>query len=234
MALRVSLLRLDRDRGRALAHGRPVLSGVRRAYWGRSRASSTRCGIGAPPRCDAAAVGLGNGNGNCVTSSTPMWRTVTGTGAVRWSPSWQTWTRSGRWCWPRGWPRRNFVICSRWPAPEPTGTASPIGCTGSTASALRVVSPSRASGRHRADLVATDPGVHPYRDHQRRQRGHQPGRQARRLHAYGFRNPVNQRLRTRCATTRRGRGCLNPAQLRRALDRRSDGFRARWRWSVRR
>lgn len=29
--------------------------------------------------------------------------------------------------------------------------------------------------------------------------------------AYGFRNPVNQRLRTRCATTRRGRGCLKPA-----------------------
>lgn len=29
--------------------------------------------------------------------------------------------------------------------------------------------------------------------------------------AYGFRNPVNQRLRTRCATTRRGRGCLDPA-----------------------
>lgn len=29
--------------------------------------------------------------------------------------------------------------------------------------------------------------------------------------AYGFRNPANQRLRTRCATTRRGRGCLNPA-----------------------
>jgi transposase len=29
--------------------------------------------------------------------------------------------------------------------------------------------------------------------------------------AYGFRNPVSQRLRTRCATTRRGRGCLNPA-----------------------
>lgn len=29
--------------------------------------------------------------------------------------------------------------------------------------------------------------------------------------AYGFRNPVNQRLRTRCATTRRGRECLNPA-----------------------
>lgn len=29
--------------------------------------------------------------------------------------------------------------------------------------------------------------------------------------AYGFRNPVNQRLRTRCATTRKGRGCLNPA-----------------------
>ncbi|WP_202970782.1 transposase [Saccharothrix sp. ALI-22-I] len=29
--------------------------------------------------------------------------------------------------------------------------------------------------------------------------------------AYGFRNPVNQRLRTRCATTRRGRGCLNHA-----------------------
>ncbi len=28
--------------------------------------------------------------------------------------------------------------------------------------------------------------------------------------AYGFRNPHNQRLRTRCATTRRGRGCLNP------------------------
>lgn len=28
--------------------------------------------------------------------------------------------------------------------------------------------------------------------------------------AYGFRNPVNQRLRTRCATTRRGCGCLNP------------------------
>ncbi|MEV0169333.1 ISL3 family transposase [Nonomuraea fuscirosea] len=29
--------------------------------------------------------------------------------------------------------------------------------------------------------------------------------------AYGFRNPENQRLRTRCTTTRRGRGCLNPA-----------------------
>ena len=28
--------------------------------------------------------------------------------------------------------------------------------------------------------------------------------------AYGFRNPVNQRLRTRCATTRRTRGHLNP------------------------
>jgi transposase len=30
--------------------------------------------------------------------------------------------------------------------------------------------------------------------------------------AYGFRNPTNQRLRTRCVTTRRARGCLNPAQ----------------------
>ncbi|MER6578261.1 transposase [Nonomuraea sp. NPDC001023] len=29
--------------------------------------------------------------------------------------------------------------------------------------------------------------------------------------AYGFRNAENQRLRTRCATTRRSRGCLNPA-----------------------
>lgn len=29
--------------------------------------------------------------------------------------------------------------------------------------------------------------------------------------AYGFRNPDNQRLRTRCGTTRRGRGHLNPA-----------------------
>jgi transposase len=28
--------------------------------------------------------------------------------------------------------------------------------------------------------------------------------------AYGYRNPANQRLRTRCATTRRARGCLNP------------------------
>jgi transposase len=28
--------------------------------------------------------------------------------------------------------------------------------------------------------------------------------------AYGYRNPVNQRLRTRCATTRRARGCLDP------------------------
>jgi len=28
--------------------------------------------------------------------------------------------------------------------------------------------------------------------------------------AYGFRNPVNQRLRTRCATTRRARGFLDP------------------------
>ena len=32
--------------------------------------------------------------------------------------------------------------------------------------------------------------------------------------AYGYRNPENQRLRTRCATTRRARGCLNPDQLR--------------------
>ncbi|WP_205447087.1 transposase [Candidatus Frankia alpina] len=29
--------------------------------------------------------------------------------------------------------------------------------------------------------------------------------------AYGYRNPDNQRLRTRCATTRRARGRLNPA-----------------------
>jgi transposase len=29
--------------------------------------------------------------------------------------------------------------------------------------------------------------------------------------AYGFRNPENQRLRTRCASTRKARGCLNPA-----------------------
>jgi transposase len=28
--------------------------------------------------------------------------------------------------------------------------------------------------------------------------------------AYGYRNPENQRLRTRCATTRQHRGCLNP------------------------
>src|SRR5512135_1990898 len=32
--------------------------------------------------------------------------------------------------------------------------------------------------------------------------------------AYGYRNPANQRLRTRSATTRRARGCLNPDQLR--------------------
>jgi transposase len=32
--------------------------------------------------------------------------------------------------------------------------------------------------------------------------------------AYGYRNPENQRLRTRCATTRRARGCLHPDQLR--------------------
>ena len=35
--------------------------------------------------------------------------------------------------------------------------------------------------------------------------------------AYGFRNPVNQRLRTRCATTREIRGHLNPRTLRRAI-----------------
>ncbi|MFF5206365.1 transposase [Streptosporangium sp. NPDC000396] len=29
--------------------------------------------------------------------------------------------------------------------------------------------------------------------------------------AYGFRNPENQRLRALCATTRKSRGCLNPA-----------------------
>jgi hypothetical protein len=29
--------------------------------------------------------------------------------------------------------------------------------------------------------------------------------------AYGFRNPANQRLRVRCATTRRARGHLKPA-----------------------
>jgi len=28
--------------------------------------------------------------------------------------------------------------------------------------------------------------------------------------AYGFRNPANQRLRTRCATTRKARGHLKP------------------------
>jgi hypothetical protein len=31
--------------------------------------------------------------------------------------------------------------------------------------------------------------------------------------AYGFRNPVNQRLRTRCATTRRARGHLDAANF---------------------
>jgi len=34
--------------------------------------------------------------------------------------------------------------------------------------------------------------------------------------AYGFRNPDNQRLRTRCVTTRCARGCLKPAYPRRA------------------
>ncbi|SBW28442.1 hypothetical protein FDG2_5698 [Candidatus Protofrankia californiensis] len=29
--------------------------------------------------------------------------------------------------------------------------------------------------------------------------------------AYGYRNPANQRLRTRCATSHRARECLNPA-----------------------
>jgi len=32
-------------------------------------------------------------------------------------------------------------------------------------------------------------------------------------HAYGFRNPANQRLRTRCATTRKTRGHLDPANF---------------------
>jgi transposase len=32
--------------------------------------------------------------------------------------------------------------------------------------------------------------------------------------AYGFRNPDSQRLRTRCVTTRRARGCLSTAQTR--------------------
>jgi transposase len=32
--------------------------------------------------------------------------------------------------------------------------------------------------------------------------------------AYGYRSSANQRLRTRCATTLRGRGRLNPDQLR--------------------
>ncbi|MFE0349004.1 transposase [Streptomyces griseoluteus] len=31
--------------------------------------------------------------------------------------------------------------------------------------------------------------------------------------AYGFRNRANQRLRSRCATTRRARGCLTPHQV---------------------
>nr|WP_240467978.1 hypothetical protein [Streptomyces dangxiongensis] len=31
--------------------------------------------------------------------------------------------------------------------------------------------------------------------------------------AFGFRNPANQRLRTRCGTTRRARGHLRTAQL---------------------
>lgn len=31
--------------------------------------------------------------------------------------------------------------------------------------------------------------------------------------AHGFRNPANQRLRTRCVTTRRARGHLRTAQL---------------------
>ncbi|WP_405966209.1 transposase [Streptomyces sp. NBC_00015] len=32
--------------------------------------------------------------------------------------------------------------------------------------------------------------------------------------AYGFRNPGNERLRTRCATTRRARGHLNARKFR--------------------
>ncbi|WP_442819134.1 hypothetical protein [Streptomyces sp. NBC_01235] len=41
--------------------------------------------------------------------------------------------------------------------------------------------------------------------------------------AYGFRNPANQRLRARCVTTRRARGHLRTAQLRRPALQRHEG-----------
>jgi transposase len=69
---------------------------------------------------------------------------------------------------------------------------------------------------HSQHLVDLHRGVPAHRNHERRQRGQQPGRQLDARNAFGYRNPTNQRPRTRCATTRRTRGCLNPAQLRRA------------------
>ena len=59
------------------------------------------------------------------------------------------------------------------------------------------------------------PQIHAFpehRHHQRRIRRNQPRHQTVARDAYGFRNPENQRIRTRTATTRRHRGHLNPAQ----------------------
>lgn len=45
-------------------------------------------------------------------------------------------------------------------------------------------------------------GIHPHLCHPLRQRGRQPADQAGSPHAFGFRNPVNQRLQSRCASVR--------------------------------
>ncbi|MGP4105060.1 transposase [Nonomuraea sp. KM90] len=65
----------------------------------------------------------------------------------------------------------------------------------------------RTPGHHHRDPVAPDPRLPPNGHHQRRLRVINTTARD----AYGLRDPENQRLRTPCATTRRGRGNLNPA-----------------------
>jgi hypothetical protein len=59
--------------------------------------------------------------------------------------------------------------------------------------------------------VATNPGVPGHRITNAGSEGTNRVIKTLGRDAYGFRNPENQRLRTRTATTRRHRGHLNPA-----------------------
>ncbi len=80
---------------------------------------------------------------------------------------------------------------------------------------LRRRRPSRTAtpGHDRRDMVAGNPRVPAHGHHLRRLRRHQPGHQTVARDAYGFRNPIKQRLRTRTTTTAKPVGISTSAKF---------------------